>query len=155
MIQRHRHTWLTWDAEKISYNDLKDKPEPSWWAPVIKTHTIPRLTSTGTYDIDFSDLWFTPNAVRIQAVMAFWTLCWTSDCISDWTTTSGVRWENQDVSWKTLQSETTRIIFTQAWDGTDYSLRANFEEFISNWVKIDITTNNSLADIECILTFYK
>ena len=74
MITNHSHSWLWWDWEKISWNNLKDKPTiPTiWW----KRWTWSR-NATGNYSITW--LWFQPKVIYFRAWLAWVNLWW-----SDW-----------------------------------------------------------------------
>ena len=52
-IQRHRHTGLTGDGEKIDYNNLINKPATSWGAKALN---FTRASSVGTWSQSFT--WF-------------------------------------------------------------------------------------------------
>lgn len=56
--QRHKHSWLNWDWEKIKYRDID-------WIPVFgKEKFLWNFTITGTGNIAVTGVWFTPKLVR-------------------------------------------------------------------------------------------
>jgi len=67
-VQRHRHTWLTWDWEKISYNDIKDKPSSLEFN--AKRDTL-LITTSHSWDT-FVNCWFEPKMIEIYAIPSWW-----------------------------------------------------------------------------------
>lgn len=122
-------------------------------------HTIPRLTPTWNYNlIDTTNINFVPRFIRIQAVMTSGRLNWYSDMSSSWTITWGTRYEGYDLTddaWIWYPSSTRIILVAASNTTTTYNLSANFVEFITGWIRINITENDAIDDIVCTITAYK
>lgn len=146
--------WVDW----MQYNNInvrKEKAE-TWWIK-IWTHTIPKLTTTWSYDIVSTNIDFIPSYIRIQASQWLWRITWYSDMWTDWTLSWGnyYDWKNTtDDAWIWYNSY-TRLILCTCSDTSSYTLAANFVAFIDWWVTIDITSNTSISNIECLITAYK
>ncbi len=106
-IERHRHSWGGWDWEKISFNDLKDKPQ----IPIIKQITRVWSLWVSTFT---ADIWCNTRLIRIQcgAISASWQE-W-SDCsvaIDQDGTWDKWKWLSKSAGTSNIIIETARIVF--------------------------------------------
>lgn len=127
----------------------------SWWVPTLARVTLPKTTSTWSYNLTSSSIWFTPRFIRVQAEMDLWIIAGMSDCSSDWTTTWWVRAEANTVWNDTFFNDTASIIYVNWNDWTAYRLNATFTSFISGWIQINITVNNAISDVKLTITAYQ
>ena len=84
-VTNHKHSWLWGDAEKIDYNDLKNRPATSQ----IQRYQVNDTRWTGVYSAwDFTvTTWFRPRKIELRASNALterWVSTWTAVIADDW-----------------------------------------------------------------------
>lgn len=121
-----------------------------WNAPVIGYTTIPVWTSTGSYDITASEIWFTPKVIRIQARMD-----WSTPSVSDMTCDGINTWGLYTVGTSWWSFSDSRMI--RVYVNASNQLWANFTEFIQWWVRVNLTHASFWASdpVECLITAWK
>jgi len=145
MIERHSHTGLGNDWEKISFNNLKDKPF---------SFRILRLTRAlnNTWSLSISSIGFTPKMIRIQAVKQTPTTWDFSDITGVWVWTDlTVFWIRVSAWWtQALISTSPQIITVSDWGN---SCTATLTSLDDNWFTLNFSTVNFTTEFNVILSW--
>jgi len=140
MIERHAHTWLGWDGEKISFNDLKNKPTISSSQAWVDIQD--RLVWESLNDFVVTGIWFKPKYVKIEAIRRWADTqdhsIWES-YDNWWTPSNFIRYAK---TWSTDQFiDTSAMIYIT---DTTWTQRANMLSFDADWFTLDWITNNTI-----------
>ena len=152
MVQNHTHSWLWWDAQKIDYNHLKNKPTSFWWQAneLVKTHTIVE----GTWDKSFTWFWFAPTSYKVEAWrdVSWWNF-WLSKAIVD--TAWAVDWYrvHNDWFWNPFQYSLSRVVDVRLQNASSTVTQATHVSFDADWMTLNFST--VLNDVKMIVTAYK
>ena len=147
-IERHRHSWGGWDWEKISFNDLKDKPQ----IPIIKQITRVWSLWVSTFT---ADIWCNTRLIRIQcgAISASWQE-W-SDCsvaIDQDGTWDKWKWLSKSAGTSNIIIETARIVSLT--NATWSNQNAEFVSIINGILTLNFIASTTWYDIRMTITCY-
>jgi hypothetical protein len=141
--QRHSHSWRWGDGEKISYNDLKDKPEDS----TLKYYQENDTQFTWAYSwwtFNYT-VWFRPKKITFQAVRSsnnFWWSHWCAIVDTDWNISNGCQYKKW---WFTnaWQISANKCIFVQQ----SVEVTASVTAVSSTWFTLTVDNNNYNFDL--------
>ena len=148
-VQRHSHSWLWWDWEKISYNDLTNKPAAvTPVVPVVYSYSkaliFQRDSTVWIWIQSFTWFWFTPTNYTISS----WTTWWSTwQWGYDWTLqkclyVNSYLWYDTGIA--------TRVIHLRDW--ASVKTYAGHSSFWSDWVSLSFS--NSDIDATLIITCF-
>ena len=126
-IQRHAHTWLWLDWERIDYNSLKNLPTIPWTQ--VKSWQL-SISTTWTKTVTW--VWFTPKFISFIAD----NNTSMSKMETDWTFNNWFR--IYEFSWTTRYDGTNRAVhlFNETWN---QFLLADLDSIDSDWFTLDAT----------------
>lgn len=141
-VQRHAHTWLWWDWERIDYNNLLNKPS---WANSNSGHEVVTWASV-PHDVVVTWVWFKPKTVIINAnpavswhaVQSWW---WATDWAA-WDCTYFHDNSNTIFSWSTYQNGKVLNLEWQSWGAVFHDIEAELKSVDDDWFTLEVTRND-------------